>query len=160
MQIDLHTGDRSHLRPLFALADDSPTLIDGYIDAGEILVARIGDEVVGHLQLVATETPGVLELKIMAVLESHQRGGIGRALVMAAIDRCRARGDHELVVATATAGVGQLRFYQRLGFRMTHVVRDVFVPANGYPEGLVDDGMPVRDQVWLQLVLAPASRPA
>ncbi len=58
-----------------------------------------------------------------------------------------------LIVATGTAGIGNLRFYQRCGFRMTHVVRDVFSPSNGYPPGLEVDGIPLLDQVWFERVL-------
>jgi catechol 2,3-dioxygenase-like lactoylglutathione lyase family enzyme len=55
-------------------------------------------------------------------------------------------------VATAAADTGVLRFYQRLGFRLLRVERDVFTPEAGYPPTEVD-GVPLRDQVWLSLTL-------
>ena len=39
MRIERHTGPRSELRALFELAEDSAAELDGYIDAGEVLVA-------------------------------------------------------------------------------------------------------------------------
>jgi hypothetical protein len=48
-------------------------------------------------------------------------------------------------------GVGQLAFYQRLGFRLTHVERDFFTPDRGYPEGLTENGSPTRDMAWMDL---------
>jgi hypothetical protein len=36
-------------------------------------------------------------------------------------------------------------------FRMDRVVRDVFTPEAGYPEGLEVDGIPLVDQVWFSL---------
>jgi asparagine N-glycosylation enzyme membrane subunit Stt3 len=36
---------------------------------------------------------------------------------------------------------------------MTHVVRDVFTPANGYPAGLEVDGLPLLDQVCFAIDL-------
>ncbi|GGM67919.1 hypothetical protein ACFFX1_46670 [Dactylosporangium sucinum] len=54
-----------------------------------------------------------------------------------------------LRVATGAADVGNLRFYQRQGFRMRSIERDVFTPANGYPEGILVDGIELRDRVWL-----------
>jgi hypothetical protein len=54
---------------------------------------------------------------------------------------------------TAAAGVGNLRFYQLLGFRMLRVERDAFTVLAGYPEGLKIDGIPLRDRVWLSLAL-------
>ena len=55
MRIELHTGDREALRPLFELAEDSRRELDAYIGAGEVLVAVEGGERVGHLQLVGDE---------------------------------------------------------------------------------------------------------
>jgi len=42
MHIEIHQADRSTLLPLFALADDSPAQIAGYIALGEVLAAREG----------------------------------------------------------------------------------------------------------------------
>ena len=54
-----------------------------------------------------------------------------------------------VLVATAAADIGNLRFYQRQGFRMRSVERDAFTPATGYPPGLLIDGIELRDRVWL-----------
>jgi hypothetical protein len=48
------------------------------------------------------------------------------------------------VLATAAADVGNLRFYQRCGFRMTRVVHDLFTPEAGYPPRMEIDGIPLR----------------
>jgi GNAT superfamily N-acetyltransferase len=88
-----------------------------------------------------------------AVLETQRGRGIGRALLEAAADAARADDVPHLVLATGAADIGNLRFYQRCGFRMTHVVPDVFTPAHGYPAGLEVDGIPLLDQVWFERVL-------
>ena len=54
-----------------------------------------------------------------------------------------------MVVATAAADTGNLRFYQRLGFRFLSVERDAFTAATGYPDAIVIDGIPLLDRVWL-----------
>jgi hypothetical protein len=74
-------------------------------------------------------------------------------LIRAAIDRTRERSRSSLVVATAAADVGNLRFYQRAGFRLRSVERDAFSPATGYPEATAIDGVRLRDRVWLDLEL-------
>ena len=89
----------------------------------------------------------------MAVIEARQGQGIGRALVEAAIARCRQRNARKLIVSTAAAATGNLRFYQRQGFRMHRIVRDAFGPATGYATGTLVDGIPLRDQVFLELDL-------
>jgi predicted N-acetyltransferase YhbS len=138
-----HSGDRAELRPLFALADDSPAQLDAYIDKGRVLVAVDDGEIVGHAQLIGDE------LKSLAVAQDRQGEGIGSALVARAIDECRAAGARTLMVATAAADIGNLRFYQRLGFRIRSVERDAFTPATGYDPGLLIGGIELRDRVWL-----------
>jgi hypothetical protein len=36
---------------------------------------------------------------------------------------------------------------------MLRIERDAFTPADGYPEGLSIDGIPLRDRVWLSLAV-------
>ncbi|MFI7468826.1 GNAT family N-acetyltransferase [Nonomuraea sp. NPDC049646] len=146
---ELYTGAREALRPLFALAEDSPVQLDSYLDLGRVLVARSGEEIVGHLQLIDTGRPGEVEIKNMAIREDLQGQGIGTRLVRAATDLVAGEGGTTLVVATAAADIGNLRFYQRQGFRMRAIERDAFTPATGYPAGLVIDGIELRDRVWL-----------
>jgi predicted N-acetyltransferase YhbS len=155
VQIEPFDGDRAALRPLFELADDSAVLLDAYVDDGRVLVARDGDDVVGHVQLVATGDGDVVEIKNMAVSTAQQGRGIGRALVERALEVARDEGAHRVVVATGTADVGNLRFYQRLGFRMRSIERDAFTPEHGYPEGLVADGIPLLDRVWFDQEIDP-----
>ena len=124
------------------------TLLDG-----EILTAVDGGAVVGHLQLVNAGPDGVVELTSMAVIDTRRGHGVGRALVEEAVRRSRSRGARRLVVATAAADTGNLRFYQRLHFRMVRIERDVFGPEAGYAEGTLIDGIPLRDRVWLERAL-------
>jgi len=147
MRIELHNGDREALRPLFELAEDSQRELYAYIRAGDVLVAVEGEERVGHLQLVGDE------IKNMAVVEAHRGHGVGRALVVAAIEHARREHVAVLRVATGAADTGNLRFYQRLGFRMRSIERDAFTPAHGYPPGIEFDGIELRDRVWLDLRL-------
>ena len=143
IQINEHAGPRAELRPLFQLAEDSAAELDASMGAGRVLVACEGERIVGHLQLTDAE------IKNMAVLESHQQRGIGRALVESAIALARSEGVARLDVATAAADIGNLRFYQRVGFRLRAVERDAFTPATGYEPGLRIEGIELRDRVWL-----------
>jgi GNAT superfamily N-acetyltransferase len=93
------------------------------------------------------------------VREDLQGWGIGAALVRAAAGLVAAEGGTELLVATAAADVGNLRFYQRQGFRMRSIERDAFTSATGYPPDLRVDGIDLRDRVWLDRPVAPAPPP-
>lgn len=96
----------------------------------------------------------------MAVREDLQGQGIGRQLVQAALALLAAEGVTTVRVATAAADTGNLRFYQRQGFRMRSVERDAFTEASGYPPGSETDGIPLRDRVWLDIELGSARRRA
>jgi GNAT superfamily N-acetyltransferase len=120
---------------------------------GRVLVAHVDELVAGHLQLVPTTEQGEIEIKNMAVLPQYQGSGVGRALVDVAVETCRAEGWSRLVVATAAADIGNLRFYQRVGFRFATVERDAFTPANGYPDPIMMDRIPLTDRVWFALRL-------
>ena len=157
MEIDWYTGPRTHLRPLFELAEDSQQQLDRYINLGRVLLARNGRRILGHLQLVPTVGSRQIELKSLAVVESRRRTGVGRALVQAALEHCRGEAAHRLLVSTAAADIGNLRFYQRLGFRMVRIERDVFGAEAGYADGIVINGIPLRDRVWLDLDLSGES---
>jgi predicted N-acetyltransferase YhbS len=140
---------RAQLRWLFELAEDSALQLDAYIEKGRVLVARDGTEVVGHLQLIEADVPEALEIKSMAVADDWQGRGIGRQLVEAAASAAETAGVSTLLVSTATADVGNLRFYQRLGFRFHAVERDAFTAGTGYPDPIVIDGIELRDRIWL-----------
>lgn len=148
LRIEWFVGDREELRSLFSEAEDSSVQLAAYINLGQVLVAREGGLVVGHLQLVPTGESTEIELKSMAVDRARRGSGIGRLLVEAAIRHSADAGLSRMLVSTATADVGNLRFYQRCGFRMLAVERDAFGPESGYPHLILIDGIPLRDRVW------------
>ena len=153
IDIEQYTGSHRDLDWLFREADDSQAHLDSYIDLGQLWVARTGDgEVIGHLQVVPRDEEA-WEVTSTAVVKSQRGRGAGRALLEQAVVVARAAGVRRLILATGAADVGNLRFYQRCGFRMTRVVQDVFTPANGYPPGLEANGIPLLDQVWFERLL-------
>lgn len=146
LTVEWFEGPRAELSELFASADASAQQVELYRDLGRVLVARDGSDVIGHLQIVGGE------VKSLAVREDRRREGIGRRLIQRAIAVAREENRTALLVATAAADTGVLRFYQRLGFRVLSVERDVFTAEAGYPDADID-GVPLRDRVWLSLTL-------
>lgn len=148
--IEEYAGPHRDLEWSFRLAEDSDQQLDAYIDLGRVWVARTSEgDIVGHLQAVRREAE-VWEVVNTAVAEQARGQGVGRALLDRAMAEARTAGAVRMILATATADVGNLRFYQRCGFRMTHVVPDAFGPYQGYPPGLEVEGIPLRDQVWFE----------
>jgi predicted N-acetyltransferase YhbS len=76
-------------------------------------VATVNDQPVAHALLTRCyigDTP-VLSLGPVAVLPSYWRQGAGSAVVRAALDTARDRGEHSVVV------LGHAEYYPRFGFR-------------------------------------------
>lgn len=148
--IEEYAGPHRDLEWSFRLAEDSDQQLDAYIDLGRVWVARTSEgEIVGHLQAVQ-RAADLWEVVSTAVVERVRGQGVGRALLDRAVAEARGAGADRVILATATADIGNLRFYQRCGFRMTHVVHDAFGPYQGYPPGLEVDGVPLLDQVWFE----------
>ena len=151
-RIRLHQGSRDELQHLFAEADDSESEIAAYRDLGDVLIAEVDGEIVGHALIIETGEPGTFEVKSLAVREGLRSRGIGAALIRAACDHCRGRDGRMLQLATAAASIPALQFYQRQGFRIRHVIRDFYSAERGY-RPIELNGIPLRDEVILDLDL-------
>jgi ribosomal protein S18 acetylase RimI-like enzyme len=129
-------------------------LIDVLDDEG--LVAWRGDERVG-LATFRDDGPGRIELSAIATATTGQ--GVGSALVLALADEARSRGIREVRATTTNDNLDALAFYQRRGFvlaelRAGAVERSRASIKPGIPE-LAGNGLPIRDEIELVLVLDP-----
>jgi ribosomal protein S18 acetylase RimI-like enzyme len=91
-----------------------------------LVVAAAGGQVVGTLQLTfipsLTYTGGKrAQIEGVRVDASHRGRGLGREMVLWAIERARARGCRMVQLTTDQRRPKAVRFYQSLGFRPTHV---------------------------------------
>ena len=96
---------------------------------------------------------GVYELRGLAVLSRRRRRGLGTRLVARSASWVRDQSGNRLVAGIPSSDLDVLGFSQRLGFRVLRVDRDAYGPERGYPDGLLANGIQVRDRVWLELEL-------
>jgi len=141
--------ERDAYLPLLRLADDSETAVRGYFQDGDLYA--LGDEASRPVAMVLAipRDDGSVELKAVAVDEQRHGQGLGKRLLAAVLADLRTRGVRRVVVGTGNAGLGVIAFYQKAGFRLLGIERDYFSSARGYPEGLEEDGIPLRDMVWM-----------
>ncbi len=90
-----------------------------------VLIARDGTAPVGVAWLepshhAVTELPEFMFL-LLAVAESHQARGIGRALMRAGIDQAHARGACRIRLFVSAGNAHARKLYARLGFRESTV---------------------------------------
>ena len=134
---------------LFELADDSADQVLSYYQAGTLFALDGPDGEPIGIVLAIDAPDGSVELKAVAVDESRQGQGIGTRLLHRVLEELRGRGVKRVFVGTSSSGIGQLAYYQKAGFRLARIERDFFGPDRGYPENLRENGIPVRDMVWM-----------
>lgn len=103
---------------------------------GELLLAKRGDHVLGCIA-VKSLAPGVAEIKRLFVRPRARKGGVGKALVTAAIATAKQRAYGEIKLDTLPDMAVAIALYQSFGFAP--------IPPYGshpYP-GLVTLGLPL-----------------
>jgi GNAT superfamily N-acetyltransferase len=106
-----------------------------------VLLARVGGRAAGCVALKALD-PGKAELVRLYVEPVHRHGGVGRALIEAAIEDACAGRRHTVVLHTLERWTAATALYRRLGF----------TPAEPYCD------VPLDDVVFFELATAEPAR--
>ena len=111
----------------------------------DVIVATVDGEVAGYVKL-GPPTPlaaseHVQMVKGIAVSPDRQRGGVGRALMDAAVAEARARGARRLTLHVLGPNTAARRLYESTGFAVEGVRRDEFLLDGAY----VDDVLMALD---------------
>jgi ribosomal protein S18 acetylase RimI-like enzyme len=146
-------SDRDTYLPLLRLADDSESEVRRYYQTGDLYVLDDDAATPLGVALAVPRSDGSVELKAIAIDAALHRRGIGQRILAAVLADLTTRGVTRVVVGTGNSGVGQLAFYQKAGFRLWKIERDFFGPERGYPDGLEENGIPLRDMVWMDQTL-------
>jgi ribosomal protein S18 acetylase RimI-like enzyme len=133
-------------------ADPSRARVESYLSDTLTRIAKRDDGVIGVYALKQVDST-TYELMNIAVAEAYRGTGLGRRLLGHAIGLAESTGARVIDVGTGNSSLGNLRFYQRAGFRIIGVEPDYF--TNNYPEPIVEDGIRCVDMVRLRLVLTP-----
>ena len=97
------------------------------------------------------------EIELLAVAKSWRGQGIGRAVVAEIIEEARRRLVKRLRVGTGNFSLDNIAFYQKCGFRMSHIRRGYF-DAVEPPEFW--QGIRLRDMLMFDYELTkPLSKP-
>ena len=137
------TGDKKAYMDLLLLADEQESMIDRYLERGEMFV--LDDDGIKAECVVTKEDNGVYELKNIAVAPEHQHKGLGKRLIdgiFTVYPDCR----------TLFAGTGDvpsaLAFYHSCGFTESHRIKNFF--TDNYDHPMFEDGIQLTDMVYLK----------
>ena len=147
MEIVEVTGQKKKYLELLLLADEQESMIDKYLEAGTMYVLKDGG--VKAVCVVTDEGGEVLEIKNLATEPGYQRQGYGKRLIRFVQERYRDEFDI-LQVGTGDSPL-TIPFYEKCGFRRSHVVKDFFVEHYDHP--IYECGVRLVDMVYLRMDL-------
>ncbi len=148
-RLDIHlitTGKKRYLS-LLLLADEQESMIDRYLERGELYVMI--DKQTQALLAVAVitiEDDGTCELKNLAVSPSHQHQGLGRQMVEYLSNRYK-DSCHTMFVGTGNSRQ-TVGFYQHCGFTYSHTIPDFFTQHYDHP--IIEEGKMLRDMIYFR----------
>jgi ribosomal protein S18 acetylase RimI-like enzyme len=147
--------EREAFVPLLLLADAEPQVRD-YLQRGDLYALRGPNREPLGVTLVLPDSAelGTAELRAVAIDPTQHNRGLGRRMLADVLAELRARGFRRSVVGTSNAGIGQIAFYQKAGFRISRIERDYFTLEKGYDPDERENGLPHRDMIWFDQVLA------
>ena len=147
-QIRLLAADETPPMALLLEGDSSERMIAHYLSQSQVFVYEESGATIGVCVLQNT-SDDTCEVMNIAVAAERRNQGIGKKLLLHAIDLARRSGCRSIEIATGNSGIGQLYLYQRAGFEMVSLELDYFV--KNYDEPIVEDGIACRHRIRLRL---------
>ncbi|WP_228353404.1 GNAT family N-acetyltransferase [Variimorphobacter saccharofermentans] len=142
--IKIADSDKTKYMDLLLIADEQVSMIEKYLYRGEMFALQ--DDDLKALCVVTQEEPGVYELKNIATVPKYQRKGFGQHLIAYLVDHYKGVGK-ELYVGTGD-NPDILHFYEKCGFRRSHIVKNFFV--DNYDHPIYENGQQLVDMVYLK----------
>lgn len=130
---------------LLLLADPDRDAVNRYLQESDCYVVWDNQEIIAVAVIQATGY-NIFELKNIAIAPAQQQKGYGSKLLTALLRLLKNKGGEQLEVGTGTFGY-QLKFYQKLGFRVTDIRKDFFL--DHYTEPIIEDGLQHKDMLVL-----------
>ena len=145
MNIETISINKKRFLPLLLLADEQESMIDRYLERGDLFVMNDGQHTIA-VAVVTDEGDGTCELKNLAVAPDRQRKGYGRQMVEFL---CRHYAD---VCHTMLVGTGDSRrtvsFYKNNGFTYSHTVSGFF--TTNYDHPIIEEGKTLTDMIYFR----------
>lgn len=141
--IEIKEGKKQFM-PLLILADEQENMIDRYLDRGTMYV--LDDDGIKCECVVTDEGNGILEIKNIATKPNDQGKGYGRAMIDFIVKKYRGKYS-VLQVGTGDSPL-TIPFYEKCGFKRSHVVKNFFV--NNYEKPIYECGVQMVDMIYLQ----------
>jgi ribosomal protein S18 acetylase RimI-like enzyme len=142
VEIKLVCENKKQYLNLLLLADEQESMIDRYLDRGDLFVLFDGG--LKSVCVVTRESDTVCELKNIATYEQFHGQGYGSKLLRHIFSY------YQGTYSTMLVGTGDcpwiLRFYEKNGFRISHRIKNFFI--DNYDHVIIDNGIQLVDMVY------------
>ena len=138
--------DKKLYLPLLLLGDEQESMIDRYLERGEMFVMHSRTAVPVAVAVVTDEGSGMLELKNLAVHPLFQRKGYGRRMIAYLCEHYKSQF-HTLLAGTGDSRQ-TLSFYKNCGFSYSHTLAGFFL--KNYDHLIVEDGKVLKDMIYVK----------
>ncbi len=135
---------------LLLLADPSEELVKSYLKKGTCYTAELDGEIVGVVLIMETKLH-TIEIMNLAVKEELHNNGIGKQLLLYAIEEIKKGDTKTIEIGTGNPGVVQMLLYQKCGFRIVDIDFDFF--RRTHPEPIYENGIECRDMIIMRINL-------
>ncbi len=145
--VNIRRADENEIEdliPLLLLAEESePGLRWGLANlVDDVYRMDDGDRLVGAATM--RWDGDECEIQELAIAPERQGQGLGKQFIEFLVAEAQRRDKQRILVGTANAGINQIAFYQKAGFRMDHVRQDYF---RYYREPVYENGIQIRDML-------------
>ncbi|MBP9023410.1 MAG: GNAT family N-acetyltransferase [Spirochaetes bacterium] len=132
---------------LLLLADETVESIDKYIHECVIYLLMFRNKPVG-VCAVCEISPGIIEIKNIAVVEELRGRGFGKLMLNSVIDNAERNGYERIIIGTGDAGIRQINLYKKCGFEIYDKKKNFFI--DNFPEPIYENGIQLIDMVMLK----------
>lgn len=131
---------------LLEMADPSRLRIESYLKTGNCYIAQINSRVLGVMILNKIDST-TIEIMNIAIQESEQRKGFGKALLRYSEKISQESGFKKIIIGTGNSSIGQLDLYQKEGFEVDRIEEDFYI--KNYSEPIFENGIQCKHRIVL-----------
>ena len=146
MRIDKIIVDKKKYLDLLLLADEQESMIDRYLDRGEMFVMYDSENEPICSAVITDEGNDICELKNLAVSLQHQRKGYGKRMVNFLCTHYANRFK-SIIVGTGDS-IQTVSFYKSCGFYYSHTIPDFF--TKNYVHPIIENGKVLKDMIYFR----------
>lgn len=147
MEIKNINENKKQFLDLLLLADEQESMIDKYLERGELFALYDGD--LKSICVVIQESDDVCELKNIATYEKWHGYGYGSKLLNHIFTHYK--GEYTTMLVGTGDSPWILQFYQKNGFTISHRIKNFFI--DNYDHPMFEDGVQLVDMVYLSKAL-------